>query len=100
MVGHEHKRLAVQVVAEMGDSPYYRQSFSLITGVDALCFIVAYCKWVESLFSPVWAGAWTLPFALAGVMRTIPNLDLRETANFSNGIHALQSSKVHKGCDG
>ena len=41
VVGYEHKRLTVQVVTEMSDNPYYRQSFSLITGVVSLRLIVA-----------------------------------------------------------
>ena len=35
----QHKRLTVQVVAEMGDNPHYRQSLPLITGIITL-FVV------------------------------------------------------------
>ena len=41
VVGHEHKRLTIHVAAEMGDIPYFRQSFSFITGVISLCLVVA-----------------------------------------------------------
>ena len=53
VVGHEHKRLTIQGVAEMGDSPYYRQSFSLITGVVSLRFIVVATRVCEDVLVPV-----------------------------------------------